>query len=165
MTSVAALSAIFKEKKLVSIRIKATDYFHNIFRSRLSDTISYFQLQIKDLYWYFRFLFGFSIISCLIFLIKGDRGAGVMTRQGAVPGYSELSRGCSGVFRMCSGVFRVYSQFYRHQKIRVANFEMHTTRIFAVKIRVANFEMLTTRIFAVKFELHMLKYTQLGFLR
>ena len=58
-----------------------------------------------------------------------------------------------------SGVFRGVSVF------RVANFEMHTTRIFAVKIRVANFEMLTTRIFAVKFELHILKYTQLGFLR
>ena len=69
------------------------------------------------------------------------------------------------MFRMCSGVFRACSQFYRHPKIRVANFEMHTTRIFAVKIRVANFEMLTTRIFAVKFELHILKYTQLGFLR
>ena len=41
MTSVAALSAIFREKKLVSIRIKATDYFHNIFRSRLSDPISF----------------------------------------------------------------------------------------------------------------------------
>ena len=63
---------------------------------------------------------------------------------------------------MCSGVFRACSQFYRHLKIRVANFEMHTTRIFAVKIRVANFEMLTTRIFAVKFELHILKCTQLS---
>ena len=35
-------------------------------------------------------------------------------------------------------------------KIRVANFETHTTRIFAVKIRVANFEMHTTRISVVK---------------
>ena len=43
MTSVAALSAIFREKKLVSIRIKATDYFHNIFRSRLSDPIGLFR--------------------------------------------------------------------------------------------------------------------------
>ena len=96
MTSVAALSAIFREKKLVSIRIKATDYFHNIFRSRLSGPNSFFQLQIKDIYFlihirYFRFLFGFSIISCLIFVIKGDPGAGVLTRQGAVPAVLRLS--------------------------------------------------------------------------
>ena len=42
MTSVAVLSAMFREKKLVIIRIKAMDYFHNIFRSRLSDPISLF---------------------------------------------------------------------------------------------------------------------------
>ena len=47
-------------------------------------------------------------------------------------------------------MFRACSQFYRHPKIRVANFDMQTARIFAVKIRVANFEMLTTRIFVVK---------------
>ena len=167
MTSVAALSAIFREKKLVSIRIKATDYFHNIFRSRLSDTISFFQLQIKDIYllihiWYFQFLFGVWIISCLIFVIKGDRKAGVLTRQGALLGYSELSWGCSGVFRMCLGVFRACSQFYRHPK---TNFEMHTTRIFAVKIRVANSEMHTTRIFVVKIRVANFEIAQLGFPR
>ena len=115
MTSVAALSAIFREKKLVSIRIKATDYFHNIFRSRLSDQNSFFQLQIKDIYFlihirYFRFLFGFSINSCLIFVIKGDSGAGVLTR--------------SRVFRVVLRVFRACSQFYRHPKIRVANYSV-----------------------------------------
>ena len=65
----------------------------------------------------------------------------------------------SGVFRGVPGMFRPRSKFYRHPKIRVANFEIHTTRIFAVKIRVANFEMHTTQIFAVKirvanFEMH-----------
>ena len=62
MTSVAALSAIFREKKLVSIRIKATDYFHNIFRSRLSDPISFFQLQIKDIYCFIYDILGFYLV-------------------------------------------------------------------------------------------------------
>ena len=44
------------DKKLVSIRIKAMEYFLKIFRSReiawirQSDLISVFQLQMKDLY-------------------------------------------------------------------------------------------------------------------
>ena len=62
MTSVAALSGIFKEKKLVSIRIKATDYFHNIFRSRLSDPISFFQSQIKDIYCFIYDILGFYLV-------------------------------------------------------------------------------------------------------
>ena len=62
MTSVAALSAIFREKKLVSIRIKATDYFHNIFRSRLSDPISFFQSQIKDIYCFIYDILGFYLV-------------------------------------------------------------------------------------------------------
>ena len=63
-------------------------------------------------------------------------------------------------------VFRVVLRVFRGVPVfRVANFEMHTTRIFAVKIRVANFEMHTTRIFAVKIRVANFEFEQPGFLQ
>ena len=106
------------DKKLVSIRMKATDYFLKIFWSRYNYVAwirqtdqepdltqsPFFSCGWKmsiDLFMIFWVFGGGFVIFCLIFVIKG------------VPGESGLSGGCSRVSQDVLRVFRVCSRLFR----------------------------------------------------